>query len=95
MDNYYNVVNAASRLNCNRQTVLRAIKDGTFTNAIQDYSIPGTPGWLIPSDQVEWWKDHGGILKRKSWKTGQSAGGVAKMLVHQDGTTFETTQQKI
>lgn len=82
MSNYYTVVNAASRLNCNRQTVLRAIKDGTFTDAIRDYSIPGHPAWMVPSEQVEWWKDHGGILKRRSIKTGQMAGGVAKMLVH-------------
>ena len=76
MENYYTAQNTASRLNCSIATVRRAIHDGTFTDVIQDLSCQGTPAYMIPSVQVEWWKDHGGILKRKSRRTGQEAGAL-------------------
>ena len=81
MENYYTVANAASRLNCSRNTITRAIYNGVFTDVTKDTSCSGAPGFMIPSDQVEWWKDHGGILQKKSRKTGQEAGDISKILV--------------
>ena len=72
-ENYYTVKNAASRLNVCEHTIIRAIKRNMFTGIIKDQSVKGTPAYMIPSDQVEMWKDKGGILLRKSPTSKQEA----------------------
>lgn len=68
MMNYYTVANAASRLNCSPASIMRAIHDGTFSDVTRDSTFPGTPAYMIPSNQVEWWVERGGILKRRRRK---------------------------
>jgi len=78
MNNYYTIANAASRLNVSRNTVNRAIHNGIFTDVELDRSTPGAPAYMIPSNQVEYYVSHGGILKRRSSKTGQKSAAEAK-----------------
>lgn len=76
MSNYYTVSNAASRLNVCRNTILRAIHSGLFTDTIRDTSFPGAPAYMIPSNQVEYFVSNGGILQIKSRKTKQKPSPV-------------------
>lgn len=69
---YYTVQNSAKRLGCSATTIRRAIRKGLFTDVIYDTSAPGSPAYMIPSDQIEKYVDEGGILLRRSRTTGKN-----------------------
>ena len=66
MVNAYTTDNAAKRLNCSRNTILRAIYDGRFHDCFKETGLRGHPAWMIPSDQVESWVTNGGFLQPKT-----------------------------
>ena len=68
MTNAYTVSNAAKRLNCSTQTIVRGIYDGRFHDCFTEVGHTGRPAWMIPSDQVEAWVTNGGFLLSKRHK---------------------------
>lgn len=95
MSNYYTVGNAASRLNVCRNTILRAIHNGLFTDTIRDTSYPGAPAYMIPSNQVEYYVSNGGILQIKSRKTKQKPSPVVPKPDNKKKTVKEELAKKI
>lgn len=95
MSNYYTVGNAASRLNVCRNTILRAIHNGLFTDTVRDTSYPGAPAYMIPSNQVEYYVSNGGILQIKSRKTKQKPSPVVPKPDNKKKTVNKELAKKI